>query len=337
MIVVAGDIGGTKTILQAIQFRTDHKQYDIIFEKLFPSKEYDSFYALIGEFMASLHTQHKTLTVESACLAVAGPIDHNQSDQTAKITSLPWEISTSTLQALLDIKSVILLNDFEAIGYGIELLKADELALLKQGDTVPEGNRVILGAGTGLGVCQVLRHENSYYVQATEGGHNSFAPTDKTQLEFLSYMLERHNHVSYDRVLSGPGLVNIFSFFVDKYEQQTHSTVKNIFSKKDVAQAITENIQELECCKLTIDLFAKIYGSQAGNTALVSLAYGGVYLAGGIAPKLLPYLKDSAFSHYFTKKGRMESLLKSIPVRVITNQKVGILGAAAMAYKSNQM
>jgi len=333
LIVIAGDIGGTKTIIQVIHFKSDNTQYTVIFEKLFLSDQYPSFDTLFTEFIESLLSQYKNIIIKRVCLAIAGEIRNKNIDQVAHVTNLPWIIKTAELRTILDIKSITLINDFEAIGHGIHLLKENEIVQLQEGEEVPHANKVVLGAGTGLGVCQMAWCNHAYYVQASEGGHCSFAPTDDIQLEFLSYMLNKHEHVSYDQVLSGPGLINIFSFFVDKYKQQFNSSIQNIFAQKDIAQAISNDYQKLKHCQLAVDLFIKIYGAQAGNLALLSLAYGGVYLAGGIAPKLLKHLKAPSFLNYFKQKGQMELLLNKIPVKVITNQKVGVLGAAVIASK----
>jgi len=333
LIVIAGDVGGTKTIIQVIHFKSENTQYTVIFEKLFFSNKYHSFDILFTEFIESFLSQHKNIILNRACLAIAGPIRNNSVDQVAHVTNLPWVIETAKLRTVLNIKSITLINDFEAIGHGINLLKTNDIVQLQEGEKVPHSNKVVLGAGTGLGICQIVWRDHNYHVQATEGGHCSFAPTDEIQLEFLSYMLNKHEHVSYDQVLSGPGLINIFSFFVDKYEQQSSSSVQNIFAQKDIAQAISNDYQKLKYCQFSVDLFIKIYGAQAGNLALLGLAYGGVYLAGGIAPKLLEHLKAPPFLDYFKQKGLMESLLNKIPVKVITNQKVGVLGAATIAYR----
>jgi len=333
LIVIAGDIGGTKTIIQVIHFKSDNTQYTVIFEKLFLSDQYHSFNILFTEFIESLLYQHKNIIINRVCLAIAGAIRNNNIGQIAHVTNLPWIIKTAELRTILDIKPITLINDFEAIGHGIHLLKENDIVQLQEGEELPHANKVVLGAGTGLGVCQVVWRDHAYYVQASEGGHCSFAPTDDIQLEFLSYMLNKHKHVPYDQVLSGPGLINIFSFFADKYEQQSNSSVQNIFAQKDIAQAISNNYQKLKHCQLAVDLFIKIYGAQAGNLALFGLAYGGVYLAGGIAPKILKHLKAPPFLNYFKQKGKMELLLNKIPVKVITNQKVGVLGAAAIASK----
>jgi len=336
LIVITGDIGGTKTIIQVIRFKSDNTQYTLIFEKLFFNDQYHSFDILVAEFIKLLLSQHKNIIINQACLAIAGPIRNNNVGQIANVTNLPWTIETAKLQAILNTKSVTLINDFEAIGHGINLLEVNDTVPLQAGEDMPYANKMVLGAGTGLGICQVIWCNNTYHVQATEGGHCSFAPTDKIQLEFLSYMLNKHEHVSYDQVLSGPGLINIFSFFVDKYkyEQQSNPAVQNIFTQKDIAQTISSNYKKLKYCQLAVDLFIKIYGAQAGNIALLGLAYGGIYLAGGIAPKLLEHLTAPPFLDYFKQKGQMESLLNKIPIKVITNQKVGLLGAAAIASKN---
>ncbi len=333
MIIISGDIGGTKTIIQAILLKPDKPPHEIIFEKFFFSNQYQSFDSLFSEFIESLLTQDKEIKINSVCLAIAGSISNCNSGQIANVTNLPWTIEAAKLGIMLNIKSVTLINDFEAIGHGINLLATNEIVQLKPGKEVPYGNKVVLGAGTGLGICQLIWHDDVYHIQATEGGHCSFAPTDEIQLEFLSYMLKKHKHVCYDQVLSGPGLINIFSFFVNKYKQQNNPFIQNIFSQQDPAQAISNNNPELKYCKLAIDLFIKIYGAQAGNIALLSLAYGGVYLAGGIAPKLLAHLKTPSFINYFKQKNEMESLLNKIPINVIINQKVGLLGAVEVAYK----
>ena len=332
MIVLGGDIGGTKTLLRLAQVNEkEHKQQDVLAEKRYISADYADLESMLKHFFKSTQKIIEPHEIASACFALAGPVVHSESNQTATVTNLPWQLDSNSIAHELGLERVKLINDFEAIAYGIDALNENNFEILQAGITNPLGNSVILGAGTGLGMCQIIRNADGYSVVPSEGGHWDFAATTVKQLELLRYMLDRHEHVSYDRLVSGNGLVNIFSFLVHRDGLSQQPMVNDILKNSDPAAAISAAIEHLPIANETIELFVELYGAIAGNLALFSLATGGVYLAGGIAPKLIPNLKSPLFLKAFNSKGRLSYLQKNIPVKVIMNPKAGLLGAVVAA------
>lgn len=324
MRVLAADIGGTKTLLQIAEIALPN--YETVFERRYKSAEYSEFTPMIDAFLHEARSAQVTIP-SHACFAVAGPVKTVSGDQTATVTNLPWGLSANSLGALCGFRSVTLINDFEAVGIGIDALQADDLVFL-QGEPETQAPRIIIGAGTGLGVAQMIWREDHYHVLASEGGHADFAPNNGTQTELLKYLWTRFEHVSYDRILSGPGLINIYTFL----SKHTNTTAP-LLSQADPAAAISKAALERtdQNAVSAMDIFVDIYGAQAGNLALLNLAYGGVFVAGGIAPKILNRLKQPDFISAFNRKGRMSNLVTKIPVAIVLNEKVGLMGAALHA------
>lgn len=326
MRVLAGDIGGTKTLLQLAECSGDECR--ALREHRYDSHAWDSLHAMAADFLAKDSPQ---TPVDGACFAVAGPVADGPEGQTADITNLPWRIQADTLTQILDIPAVRLINDFQAVGYGIDTLADSDLLDLQAGSQVPRGPRAILGAGTGLGVCLAYWAGSHYETVASEGGHADFAPADDAQLGLWQCLHERFGHVSWERLVSGPGLVNIFRCLAR--EAQPDPALVRAMEQDDPAAAIArfalEHQDPLAARALT--LFVSVYGAQAGNLALTALATGGVYVAGGIAPKIRAAFTDGTFLEAFTAKGRMGKLLARIPVRVVLNPGVGLLGARLAA------
>lgn len=322
MKVLAGDIGGTKTLLQIVDVTADH--YKVLYEQRFESQRYDDFSVLAQTFLSS--APHSAITaIEDACLAVAGPVESGKTGQHAKVTNLPWHMEARPLAAMLHLPRLLLINDFQAVGYGVDALSRDDLVVLQAGQCQPHAPRLILGAGTGLGVAQMIWQAGRYHVIPSEGGHADFAPADEMQMALLRYLQSRYSHVSYDRILCGPGLMNIYNFL-----REHASGVPPLEIAQDAA-AISAAAGTDPVAHAALDMFVSIYGAQAGNLALFNLASGGVYIGGGIAPKILPYLEAGGFMRAFSSKGRMAELMSSLPVSVITHAKVGVMGAARAA------
>jgi len=322
MKVLAGDIGGTKTLLQVVE--VGKKSRRICHEARFESADWPAFSPLVGEFLCDTYPP----LPETACFAVAGPVEGKR----AKLTNLPWEdLDATHLADYFGMREVLLINDFLAVGHGIQGLAEAEIATLQAGQEQPHAPRAIIGAGTGLGQGILVWKNGRYGPLDTEGGHVDFAPLDAEQEGLLRFLKTRYAHVSYERLLSGSGLVEIYRFLCNSAATKRESTI--IDSQPDLAAAISAAALDASdpIAVHALHLFARIYGQQAGNLALTCLARGGVYVAGGIAPRILPFLQDGEFIRAFRAKGRMERLLVDMPVRVVLNPRVGLLGAAIVA------
>ncbi len=326
MYLLAGDIGGTKTLLQLSQ--AGNNGLEVCFEKRFVSADFSQFEPMLEDFLNQAVAQGAT--PEAACFGVAGPVN----GRTARTTNLPWFLDADRLETEFGIPRLRLINDFQSIGYGIEALTQNDLVTLQTGTAVEHGTRVIIGAGTGLGHGLLVWQQDHYEVVASEGGHASFAPTDELQTELLQYLRKHLNHVSWESVVSGPGLVNIFEFMQQASKTRESAALYQARHNEDPAAAISRFALSGEdpLAVKTLDLFVSLYGAQAGNLALTGLASGGVYVAGGITPKIISKLKDGSFMSAFVDKDvSMQDLLKAMPVRVVMNTRVGLLGSALAA------
>jgi glucokinase len=322
--VLAGDIGGTKTLLQIAEF--DNGAPRVLAEQRFDSRAYPGLAPMAYEFLAS----QGRLGIERACFGVAGPVTGDAAHQQASLTNLPWRLDSDQLATALGLARVRLINDFQAVGYGIEGLERDALDALQDVPQEFGGSRVVIGAGTGLGVAFLHRLGEHYEVFPTEAGHMDFAPTDEDQDDLLAWLRRQHERVSYERVVSGMGIEDIFRFFLER-EGLADDPLLNAPDIPAAVAAAAASDRRHAIAERTMTLFVDAYGSVAGNLALTALARGGVYIAGGIAPKVLPLLKGGRFITAFNHKGRMTPLTKAMPVYVITDPKVGLLGAALAA------
>ncbi len=302
MRIIAGDIGGTKTLLQCLD---DGK---VAFEQRFESGTYPSFDSLLTEFF-----EHCKRPVDAACFAVAGPV----LEKRAEVTNLKWSIDSIELAKAFGIKDIALINDFYAIALGVPLLGPKDCLSLHEGKRRAREPIAILGAGTGLGEAVVIWSGDQWNVVPSEGGHADFAPQNEEQTRFFLALLERYGHVSWERALSGMGLVNIFTFLGGK-----ETDPAKVASLAEAGHSLALK---------TFEMFVDIYGAEAGNMALRVLARGGVYLAGGIAAKNTKFFTDGRFVNAFLRKGRFREMLQEIPVDLITDEKVGLRGAAEMA------
>lgn len=321
--VLAGDIGGTKTLLQLAEFSPGAlRPQRLLREARYDSAAWDDLTPLLADFLKDDPRPH------AACLAVAGPVQGDAARQSARLTNLPWQLDSQRLGAGLGLPAVRLINDFEAVGYGIEALAADELVPLHARPARPDAPRLVLGAGTGLGVALLMPCGGGYQVFPTEAGHMDFAPGDALQDGLLAFLRAEHGHVSWERLVSGPGLVNIYRYLCQRADAEPA-----LLAAVDPAAAIAGSGDDPRAAA-ALQLFIRLYGAIAGNLALACLARGGVYLAGGIATKILPHLQQGGFAHSYCDKGRMRAVVEAIPVQVVTNPQVGLLGALLLAARS---
>jgi len=319
-MLLAADIGGTKTNLAI--FSPEAELRAPLAEATFPSAGYPSLEAVVLEFLSQVDVE-----VERASFGVAGPVVAGR----ATITNLPWVMDEEQLQAALHLSSVRLLNDLAAIAHAVPFLEPADLHTLNEGQPAPDGNIAVVAPGTGLGEAFLTWDGSRYRPHASEGGHADFAPTNPLEIELLRYLHDRFEHVSYERVCSGRGLPNIYAFLKDSgYADEPAWLAEELAAADDPTPVIvnTALARECELCVATLDTFVSILGAEAGNLALKVLASGGVYLGGGIPPRILPALEQGPFMQAFRSKGRMSDLLASVPVHVILNPKAALLGAA---------
>lgn len=348
-MILAGDIGGTKTHLALFDWTTE--RVEPLRLETFHSADYASLDEMLAEFLlppkppvpidelesAQIKQEESVceaqpqepVKVDAACFGVAGPVIQNR----CHTTNLPWVIEGESLAKQLNIPHVRLLNDLEAMAHGVQLLRPDELAALNAG-MPPEEKRAIalIAAGTGLGECIMFWDGTKYKPMPSEGGHADFAPNSDSEIELLRYIRGQYLHVSYERVLSGPGLHAIYEYVRDTKKNEPTWLAEKIKAGNPAAEIAEAGLKkQADIAKQTLDLFASIYGAEAGNLALKAMAVNGLYLGGGIAPKLLDKLKDGTFMKAFTNKGRYKRLMSNIPVRVVMNEHAGLIGAASAA------
>lgn len=331
MLVLASDIGGTTTRMQITDF-TDEGKTQEVKQVYYNNSDYDNFTDILETFLSLINLNQTKIA--AVCLSVAGPINEGE----VKCTNLSWIIKIDEIKKRLKIDHVTLINDFVAIGYGVETLKPQDLCVLQAGRPQAGGVKACLGAGTGLGVGFTTYNRGVPKVYPTEGGHVDFAPTDDIQVELLKSLRQKYHRVSFERVLSGPGLINIYCF-VRSYkgfrEKENPNLALLINGKKqiDLPALITEYaIRHSDPLALrALNIFIRIYGAVAGNLALTTLPFGGLYIASGIAPKLLSLINSEQFLEAFSDKGRMSDLIKEIPLYVVLNKNIGLQGAALYA------
>jgi glucokinase len=321
---LAGDIGGTKTLLQVFSAGQERSP---VLRKSYPSAGFAGLAEIVDVFLQEAKIQE----VSSACFALAGPV----SGRKAKLTNLPWEVDANFLAAHFHISHVALINDFEAVGLGIAALETDDLFTLQQGASQEQGARIVVGAGTGLGVAWLSWTGEGYAVHPSEGGHIDFAPTNEMQYALLKYLQHRHGHVSYERIVSGPGRVAIFEFLRDSQYATPSAELISAINNGDAAAAIAGfAIEKKEIIAVqSLDMFIQIYGAFVGNVALAALPRGGIYIAGGIAAKIAREVQQGGFIENYLDKGRFRELLASFPLSIVMNSNVGLLGASLLAQK----
>ena len=322
-MILAGDIGGTKTRLAF--FTVAGERLQSLGEETFLSRHYGGLEEIVRVFMSQ-----QQVSVTHAGFGIAGPVKHGR----CETTNLPWVVvDARQLASQLGIASVALINDLEANAYGVATLEAKDFMVLNPGALYADGNAAIIAAGTGLGEAGLYWDGAQHHPFACEGSHADFAPRHELETELLRYLLTRFAHVSYERVLSGPGLYNIYQFLRDTGRGEEPAWLSEELRQQDPAATISQAALSGRCalCVQALDLFVSLYGAEAGNLALKVMATGGLYVGGGIAPKIMQKLQDSTFMQAFTAKGRMQPLLEAMPVRVILNDKTALLGAARCA------
>ena len=326
-MLIAGDIGGTKTDL-AIYALESGPQTPLAQTELH-SADYPSLQAMVKEFLAQVK-----MSVDVASFDVAGPVI----DGSVKTTNLPWTLDEETLANDLDLKAAHLMNDLEAVARAVPVLRAEDMITINKGQPVASGPIAIVAPGTGLGESFLTWDGSEYIAHSSEGGHSDFAPTDEHQIRLLQYLLPRLGHVGVERVCSGIGIPNIYEFLRDEENiPERREIAQLIASAKDHTKAILEAAFDpqdpSELCRATVDLLASILASEAGNLALKVLATGGVYIAGGIALHVLPLLQTPQFVETFTRKGRFKDLMERMPIHIITT-RAALLGAATFGLQS---
>jgi len=313
---LAGDIGGTKSRLALFSYDNEFK---VIKEERFQSENFTSLNAVIRKFLADQKGK-----IEAACFGLPGPVREGK----CQTTNLPWIIVADELADDLQAE-IILINDLVANAYGIERLSKEELFVLNEGIPNQAGNSALISAGTGLGQAGLFWDGKRHVPFACEGGHTDFGPKDELEVELLRYLQRKYGHVSYERVVSGPGLHNIYQFLVDTMREPRLHSIETLFLKGDPGRVITEKAMnsEVRGCEMALDFFISLYGAEAGNLALKLFALNGIFLGGGMAPRILSKLKEGTFMRTFSDKGRFSSLMKTIPVKVIMNPRTALLGA----------
>jgi len=322
--LLAGDIGGTKTILAL--FSKEKGPGEPHFEVSYRSIDFPGLDEIIIEFLAKAGD----ISTDIACFGVAGPVR----DGRAVITKLPWQPDACQLQKHHDFTSVTLINDLVATGYAIPHLAPSDFHVINKGYITAGGSLGVIAPGTGLGEALFTWDGSRYIALASEGGHCDFAPQNEMGIDLLRFLGRRYGHVSYDRICSGQGLPDIYDFFRETMKVDEPDWLKEELAAADdrtpvIVAAALDSSGRCEICNKTLELFVTIMGAEAGNLALKGLTTGGMYLGGGIPPRILPYLQQETFMASFGRKGRMSYLLEDMPVKVILNPKAALTGAAS--------
>ena len=322
--VLAGDIGGTKTRLAIAQ--VSGNRVDIERMADYPSREYTTFEALLADFIGNEQAP------VGAAFGIAGPVR----GRAVRATNLPWYIEADTLQQQFNLKSCTLLNDLEATAYGLPALGEGDLLTLQAGEANASGNTAIIAAGTGLGEAGLYWDGQQHRPYATEGGHTSFSPQSELEFALLRNLQSKYSHVSWERVVSGMGLLDLHEFLRGYRKATMPKWLADEMRDNDAAASIAKAAQsgKDDICIETMQLFVQLYGAEAGNLTLKTMSSGGLYVGGGIAPKILPLMQSGAFLAAFLNKGRMRHLLEAMPVKVILNDHAALYGPALCAARA---
>jgi glucokinase len=321
-MILAGDIGGTNARLAYFQPQNGHLR--LVSERTFPSREHREFGEIVVQFLDDSGTHP-----DAACFGIAGPVRNGR----VETSNLPWVIEQSRLAKQIHLPATLLINDLEASAWGIGALETTDLVALNPVSGPAVGNQAVIAPGTGLGEAGLFWDGSRHQVFACEGGHTDFGPQGDLQIELFRFLEKRFGHVSYERILSGPGLVNVYEFLrasgCGKESEEFAVVLKNSDPAAAISRAALDGSQPL--AEKALDLWISVYGAEAGNLALKLMATGGLFLAGGISPKILAKLKGPLFMQAFLNKGRLRALVEQVPVQVVTNEKAGLLGAARCA------
>jgi glucokinase len=323
-MILVGDIGGTNTRLALVR-KDDAGQFQLGALTTFPSRRYRGLHEIVEQFL-----QQQQVAVAAACFGVAGPVKRGR----CATMNLTWVVDEREMANALGIAHVSVINDLESMAYGVSCLGPQDIEIISPGAPDAAGHSVIVAPGTGLGEAGMYWDGKQHHPIATEGGHSDFAARNQLEIELLSFLLKEFDHLSYERIVSGPGLVNIYRFLRDTQRGEEPSWLADELKKADPAAVIAQTALANRCrlCEQALDLFIELLGAEAGNMALNYMATGGVWLGGGIPVKILSRLKSTdLFMKAFLDKGRLRSRLQEIPVRVILNDQTGLLGAARHA------
>jgi glucokinase len=325
-LILAGDVGGTKVALALYDFQNGALHHTA--EKRYPAKDYPWLETIVKEFLREQQHEGK---ISAACFGVPGPVRHG----VLRLTNLPWTLDSRKLSLDLCIDHVFLINDLEANGYGIPELKADQIYTLSAGDPSAAGNRALISAGTGLGEAFLVWNGKRHIPMASEGGHCDFAARNEDEIDLLRHLQKKmRGRVSYERVIAGVGIKDVYDFLRDVRKMDEPAWLRERLAAAEDPNPVIGELGvsgESEICVKTLDMVVSAYGAEAGNLALKVLATGGVYIGGGIGPKILKKLEDGTFMKAFTDKGRLSDLLVQTPVRVILESRAALMGAAAYA------
>jgi glucokinase len=324
--VLSGDIGGTNTRLALLELGKGKPA--ILREERYSSTEFGSLEEILGLFL-----DRTGAPVADACFGLAGPVRNNR----CRTTNLAWNVEGEAIRRELGFSQVALINDLEAMAWGIAALESDGLLTLQQGSPIAVGNRMVIAAGTGLGEAGIHWDGSRYHPFATEGGHTDFSPGNELEFRLFQYLEGLFGHVSWERLVSGPGLVNIYRFLLQLKNSTPPAWLTDEMRNGDPAAAISRTAladRDL-ICNEALTLFVRLYGREAGNQALKQMATGGVYIGGGIAPKILERLQQPAFLNAFRSKGRMSALTESMPVHVILDENTSLYGPACYLQRIN--
>ncbi|HOM99381.1 MAG TPA: glucokinase [Acidobacteriota bacterium] len=328
-MILAGDVGGTKINLAICEKEGDG--FRIVYEGTLASREFPSLAAAVEQFRKDASQATRINSIEAACFGIAGPVVR----QTVRTTNLPWQISAEELAATTGIRKVRLLNDLEATAEGLATLPAESVAALQDAPEEAGSTRALIAAGTGLGEAILICEQGIYRPVPSEGGHADFAPRNEAEIKLLEFLWQKWPHASYERALSGPGLVNLYHFLLASGEQETSGVRARLEAAGDPAAVISTLGLMNVCpvCRKALEMFVGIYGAEAGNLALKARATGGLYVGGGIAPRIRAMLTEELFLEPFRDKGRMRHLMENIPVRLVLEPKTALFGAAETALR----
>jgi glucokinase len=320
-MILAGDVGGTKVHLALYDFKEGKLEYAR--DERYPAKDYAGLEEIVKKFLGGAK-------VDAACFGVPGPVRNGR----LRLTNLPWTLDSRELSTSLGITHVFLINDLEANGYGVAELAPDQVYSLAEGDTSQVGNRALIAAGTGLGEGLLIWNGQSHVPFPSEGGHADYAPRNEDEIDLLRFLKQKYDgRISFERVVSGMGLTNVYDFLSEVRGVEVPKWLGVRMAAEDPNAVITECAlaAKSEICEKALNMFVSAYGAEAGNLALKVLSVGGVYVGGGIAPRILEKLKDGTFMKAFTDKGRLSQLLINMPVRIILESRAALLGAASYA------
>jgi glucokinase len=323
-MILAGDVGGTKVDLALYAF--ERRELVHVRDERYPAHEFNGLEEIIRRFLG----ESSNPEITAACFGVPGPVRGGR----LRLTNLPWVLDSRELSANLNITHLFLINDLEANGYGIPELTPEQIFTLNQGDPSTVGNRALVSAGTGLGEGILVWNGKTHVPMASEGGHCDYAARNPLEIELLEWLMQKFNgRVSFERVVSGPGLTNIYTFLRDQKHMDEPEWLRQRMVAEDPNAVIGEVGEEgkSELCAKALEVFATAYGAEAGNMVLKALATGGMYIGGGIAPKMLKTMRSGTFMEAFIDKGRLSELLIHTPVHIILESRAALMGAAAYA------